>query len=76
MGQLPGMSGSKDGNPPGSSYEGTAKGVTIFTDENRSCFWLESENKSRERKAVDHSKTWAEDRVGPEILQRMCGVRT
>lgn len=44
--------------------EGTAKEATIFTDENRSYLWLESEEESRQRKAIDHDSTWAEDRDG------------
>ena len=47
--------------------EGTAKEATVFTDENRSYLWLESEEESRERKAVDHSEAWAEDRDGDDI---------
>ena len=42
--------------------EGTAKEATIFTDENRSYLWLESEEESRTRKAINHDSTWAEDR--------------
>ena len=33
--------------------EGTAKEATVFTDENRSYLWFESEEESRERKAVN-----------------------
>ncbi|MCS3705886.1 transposase-like protein [Salinibacter ruber] len=49
--------------------EGTAKEATIFTDENRSYLWLESEEASRERKAVDHSEAWAENRDGDDIRE-------
>ena len=34
--------------------EGTAKEATVFTDENRPYLWFESEEESRERKAVNH----------------------
>ena len=44
--------------------EGTAEEATIFTDGNRSYLWLESEEESRQRKAIDHDATWAEDRDG------------
>lgn len=44
--------------------EGTAKEATVFTDENRSYLWLESEEEPRERQAIDHSEGWAEDRDG------------
>ncbi len=44
--------------------EGTAKEATVFTDENRSYLWLESEEEPRTRKAIDHSKGWAKDRDG------------
>lgn len=40
----------------------TAEEACIFTDENRSYLWLESEEESRTRKAVDHSTAWADDR--------------
>ena len=40
----------------------TAEGACIFTDENRSYLWLEKEEESRIRKAIDHSEGWAEDR--------------
>ena len=36
----------------------------MFTDENRSYLWLESERESRKRKAIDHDTAWAEDRDG------------
>jgi len=49
--------------------EGTAKEATVFTDENRSYLWLESEGESRERKAVDHSESWAKDRDGDGIRE-------
>jgi transposase len=49
--------------------EGTAKEATVFTDENRSYLWIESEEESRERKAVNHSKGWAEDRDGDGIRE-------
>ena len=44
--------------------EETNQEACIFTDENRSYLWLEGEEESRERKAVNHSKGWAEDRDG------------
>ena len=44
--------------------EGTANEATVFTDENRSYLWLESEEESRTRKAIDHDSTWAEDQDG------------
>ena len=49
--------------------EGTAKEATVFTDENRSYLWLKSEEESRERKAVNHSEVWAEDRDGDGIRE-------
>jgi len=49
--------------------EGTAKEATVFTDENRSYLWLESEEESRERKSIDHSEVWAEDRDGDDIRE-------
>ena len=42
--------------------EETNQEACVFTDENRSYLWLESEEESRERKAIDHSSAWAEDR--------------
>ncbi|WP_118828474.1 transposase [Salinibacter ruber] len=42
----------------------TAKEACIFTDENRSYLWLESEEEARTRHAIDHSEGWAEDRDG------------
>lgn len=42
--------------------DGTAKEATIFTDENRSYLWLEREEESRTRKAIDHDLAWTEDR--------------
>nr|WP_251964124.1 transposase [Salinibacter ruber] len=44
--------------------EETAERACVFTDENRSYLWLESEEESRTRKAIDHSDGWAEDRDG------------
>ena len=44
--------------------EETAQEACIFTDENRSYLWLESEEEPRTRKAIDHSTAWAEDRDG------------
>ena len=44
--------------------EETDQEACIFTDENRSYFWLESEEEPRTRKAIDHSTAWAEDRDG------------
>jgi transposase-like protein len=44
----------------------TAEEACIFTDENRSYLWLENEEESRTRKAIDHSKGWAEDRDGDD----------
>ncbi|MCS3657961.1 transposase-like protein [Salinibacter ruber] len=49
--------------------EGTAKEATVFTDENRSYLWLESEEESREQKAINHSEAWAEDRDGDSIRE-------
>jgi transposase-like protein len=49
--------------------EGTANEATVFTDENRSYLWLESEEESRERKAIDHAEGWAEDRDGDDIRE-------
>ena len=44
--------------------EETDQEACIFTDENRSYLWLESEGEPRTRKAIDHSTAWAEDRDG------------
>ncbi|WP_251954587.1 hypothetical protein [Salinibacter ruber] len=47
----------------------TAEEACIFTDENRSCLWLENEEESRSRKAVDHSEGWATGQDGDGIRE-------
>jgi hypothetical protein len=47
----------------------TAEEACIFTDEHRSRLWLEKEEESRTRKAIDHSEGWAEDRDGDGIRE-------
>jgi transposase-like protein len=47
----------------------TAEEACIFTDENRSYLWLENEEESRTRKAVDHSEEWAADQDGDGIRE-------
>mgnify|MGYP005852911569 FL=1 len=49
--------------------EGTSKEATLFTDENRSYLWLKRTDEDRERQAIDHSKSWAEDRDGDGIRE-------
>ena len=54
----------------------TAEEACIFTDENRSYLWLENEEESRTRNAIDHSEGWAEDRDGDGIREvHVCATR-
>ena len=54
----------------------TAEEARIFTDENRSYLWLENEEESRTRKAIDHSEGWATGQDGDGIQEvHVCATR-
>jgi transposase-like protein len=56
--------------------EAAAEDTCIFTDENRSYLWLEHEEESRTRKAIDHSEGWAEDQDGDDVREvHVCATR-
>lgn len=44
--------------------EETEREACIFTDENRSYFWLENEEEPRARNATDPSAAWTETAIG------------
>ncbi|MCS4198069.1 hypothetical protein [Salinibacter ruber] len=47
----------------------TAEEACIFTDENRSCLWLENEKEPRTRNAIDHSEGWTTGQDGDSIRE-------
>ncbi len=54
----------------------TAEEACIFTDENRSCLWLENEEETRTRKAVTRSEGWAAGQDGDGIREvHVCATR-